>query len=220
VSRKLQEKQARRLAEEQRKKDQRKAARRRNLVTAGIAALVAIVVVGLIVVEQTRNSGATGVAQGEAGCGDIEQPESAGRGHVADGTPVQYETSPPTSGQHWEVPAEARFYPPDSLGDTPSERFVHNLEHGQVVIWYSPDAPQGVIDDIENYIRAQDGEQQLSLLATPYTDEPQGYNLTVTAWTASQSCEAFSPEVVDAFREQFQGKGPELVGVPTFTASD
>jgi hypothetical protein len=220
VSKKLQEKQARRLAEEQRKKEQQRAARRRNLVTIGIAAVVAIVVVALIAVEQTGDSQATGVARGEAGCGDIEETESAGRNHVPDGSAVRYETSPPTSGNHWEVPAETDFYPPDSLGEVPTERFVHNLEHGQIVIWYSPDAPQSVIDDIENYITAQEGSQKLAILATPYSDEPEGYNFTVTAWTESQSCEEFSPDVVDAFREQFQGKGPEQVGVPAFTADD
>ena len=220
MSKKLQEKQARRLAEEQRKKEQQRAARRRNLVTVGIAAVVAIVVIALIAVEQSGNSQATGVASGEAGCGDIEEHESEGRNHVPDGTAVQYETSPPTSGNHWEVPAETEFYPPESLGEVPTERFVHNLEHGQIVIWYSPDAPQSVIDDIENYNDAQRGEQRLGILATPYSDEPEGYNFTITAWTRSQSCEEFSPDVVDAFREQFQGKGPEQVGVPTFTAED
>ena len=48
----------------------------------------------------------------------------------------------------------------------PIERIVHNLEHGQIVIWYSPDAPTNVIDDIEGYFDNTDGA--IALLVEPY----------------------------------------------------
>jgi hypothetical protein len=219
VSRKLQEKQARRLAEEQRRKEQQRAARRRNLVTIGIALLVSVVVVGLIVLERGGDEADTGVDRQQANCEDVQTSENAGRGHVEDGTDVTYQTTPPTSGEHWQTPAETAFYPPESLGDPPEERLVHNLEHGQIVIWYSPDAPGSVLDDIEGYIDAQRGQQTLGILAAPYEAVPEGYNLTVTAWTEAQSCQRFSSDVVDAFRSRFQGRGPEQVGVPTFTGN-
>jgi hypothetical protein len=217
VSRKLQEKQARRLAEEQRRKEQKRTARRRNLVTIGIALLVSAVVVGLIVLERGGDDVDTGVDRQQANCDDVQTYEDEGRDHVDDGTDVTYQTAPPTSGRHWQTPAETAFYPPDSLGDPPEEMLVHNLEHGQIVIWYSTDAPESVLDDIENYIDAQTGQQSLGILAAPYEAIPEGYNFTVTAWTEGRSCERFSSEVVDAFRSRFQGRGPEQVGVPTFT---
>jgi hypothetical protein len=220
VSRKLQEKQARRRAEEQRRKEQQRAARRRNLVTVGIALMVAVVVVGLIAVEQSRDSQASGVARGEAGCNDVQTFKPEGRTHVPEGTAVPYQTSPPTSGNHWEVPAEARFYPPESVGDPPAERVVHNLEHGQVVIWYSPTAPGDEVEAVEDYIDSQRGQQTLGLLAVPYEDIPAESNVVMTAWGAIQSCERFSSAVADSFRADFQGKGPEQVGVPPFTPGD
>jgi Protein of unknown function (DUF3105) len=219
VSRKLEEKQRRRVAEEQRRKEQRKEQRRRNLFTAGIIVVVATVVVALIVNERREQSGPVGVAQGEAGCGDIETFEPAGRTHVQDGTDVQYETSPPTSGDHYDQPAEAAFYSPESAAQIPEERFVHNLEHGQIVIWYSPSAPEEVRSDLEAYIDQQPGGQSLALLAVPYDEIEEPYSFTVAAWGASQSCEAVSDEVLDAFRERFQGRGPEQVGVPPFASS-
>lgn len=187
-------------------------------MTIGVALLVSAVVVGLIILERGGGDAVdTGVDRQQANCEDVQTHEDEGRGHVDDGTDVTYQTTPPTSGRHWGTPAETDFYPPESLGDPPEERLVHNLEHGQIVIWYSPDAPDNVIDDIESYIDAQTGQQSLGILAAPYEAVPQGYNFTVTAWTEAQSCQRFSSDVVDAFRARFQGRGPEQVGVPTFT---
>ena len=216
MSRKLEEKQQRRLAEERKRQEQHRAARRRNLLTFGIMGLVAALVVVLIVVERRGSEGPVGVAAEQAGCTEIERPEELGREHVADGTPVQYSSSPPTSGPHYDRAGDAGFYGPDAVGTTPPERFVHNLEHGQIVIWYRPNAPQGVIDNIDDYISKQSGNQALALVAVPYEDLDDRYTLALTAWGAMQSCAEVSEDVIGAFREQFQGRGPEQVGIPTY----
>lgn len=103
-----------------------------------------------------------------------------------------------------------------SLGEMPAERVVHNMEHGQVIIWFSPDAPSTVVDDLEGYFDNTSGA--VALLVEPFEGIETPYNFTITAWGASQSCEEVSEDVLDAFRERFQGKGPENVGIPTFTA--
>jgi len=58
----------------------------------------------------------------------------ASREHIPNGQKaVDYNSDPPTSGQHYDQPAEAGFYevaPPD-------EALVHNLEHGHVVVYYN-----------------------------------------------------------------------------------
>jgi hypothetical protein len=210
MSRKLEEKQRRRQAEEQRKQAQRRAARRRNLFTYGIVAVVAVVVVSLIVAERTRETGPVGVGSERADCAQVQTFPIEGRQHVSDGTDIQYQSSPPTSGNHYEVPATSGFAEPSTLGQIPEERYVHNLEHGQIVIWYSTDAPDNVIDDLEAYI---DGTTQpQAMLAVPYEGLDDSFGLT--AWGASRTCEAVSEDVIDSFRARFQGKAPEPLTPP------
>jgi hypothetical protein len=210
VSKKLEQKQQRRQAEEQRKKELQRAARRRNLITAVIIALVATTVVGAIYYQRQSESGPVGVAAAAAGCNEIQRPEELDQDHVPDGEMVDYNTDPPTSGPHyaqWVDPPD--FFPPGALDQIPRERFVHNLEHGQIVFWYRPDAPESVVDDIHAYINKQSGTQEEALLATPYEGVDSSYSFTMTAWGGSQSCAELSEEVAGRFREDFQGRGPE-----------
>jgi hypothetical protein len=218
VSKKLERKQQRREAEERRKREQQRAARKRNLITGAIIAVVAAIVVGAIYFQRQEESAPVGVAAQEAGCTDIEEPPEGEANHVPDGTPVDYPTSPPTSGDHYATPADPGFNPPAALGQIPPERFVHNHEHGQIVFWYRPDAPDQVISDIEAYFEKQSGRQSGALLATPYEDIDSSYAFTMTSWEATQSCARFSEEVANAFREEYQGRGPEnpRVPMPTF----
>lgn len=212
TSRKLQEKKARREAEERRAAERRSEQRKRSLITVVLALLVGALVVGLILNERQAEEAISSVPEGEAGCTEIVEHELLGRDHVEEGTPVEYNSSPPTSGSHYANFVDPAFY----SAPTEPERLVHNLEHGQVVVWYSPDAPQATIDSIENYVS---GELP-GIIAAPYdgefTDGSGDYVLG--AWGANQVCSEFSIPVVEAFRETYQGKGPEQVGIEQFTA--
>jgi hypothetical protein len=215
VSKKLEAKQARRAAEERRRREQRRAAIRRNLVTGGIATVVVVLVAAAVIAEKTGSGqDLTGVPADEAGCSDIQSSEVEGANHVEDGTNVEYETSPPTSGDHYQAPANPGFYP-DPVED---ERLVHNFEHGQIVIWYRPNASQETIDQIEEIVDKQQGAQSVALLAVPYEDIESPYTYVLTAWTKSQSCSQVSEAAINEFRSKFQGKTQEAprIGVPPF----
>jgi hypothetical protein len=216
VSRKLEEKQRRRQAEERRRREQRRAAVRRNLLTGIIIFVVAAVVIALIVNERRKENAPVGVDAQEANCGDIETFEDEGNNHVDVGVNVDYKTTPPTSGNHYGQTAPQGFYAPGTAADIPEEHFVHNLEHGEIVIWYQPSLPAEVRDDLEAYINRPSSDN--ALLALSYDQAPAP--LTLTAWGAMQQCDGLSEEVIDAFRERFQGKGPEAgVGPPPFSGS-
>jgi hypothetical protein len=64
-----------------------------------------------------------------------------GRLHVSPGTPVTYEYCPPASGTHFQVgpraPLPRAFYEPNA-GVVPGN-WIHNLEHGWVVVAYRND---------------------------------------------------------------------------------
>jgi len=74
-----------------------------------------------------------------------------GRGHVGQGTTVDYLYCPPTSGQHYNVanlaPLRRDFYGPNE--QLAPGNWVHNLEHGYVVILYRGDPGEEAIAELE-----------------------------------------------------------------------
>ena len=210
MSKKLEQKQARRLEEERRKAERRREALRRNLVTIGVAVLVTAIVAVAIVYQKQDEEGATGpigVSIAEANCTDVERPEVQGRAHIDIGTPHEpYSSDPPTSGPHYQVPAATGF----NLDPLPPEQLIHNMEHGQIILWYKPDLPQESIGDVEDLVSAE----SQATVASPYANIEAPYEIVVTAWGATMSCEKISQAAIDEFRVQFQGKGPEELTPP------
>jgi hypothetical protein len=74
--------------------------------------------------------------------GVARQDAIGGWSHVDEGTPIEYATEPPTSGPHYQ--RWARYQAIDEA--LPRGHWVHNLEHGAVVLLHRPDADAAVID--------------------------------------------------------------------------
>jgi hypothetical protein len=68
-------------------------------------------------------------------------PKSQAAVHIAEPTPITYDANPPASGPHWPMWQEPWGPYPNGL---PRERWVHNLEHGGVVLLYN--CPAGCDD--------------------------------------------------------------------------
>jgi hypothetical protein len=146
-------------------------------------------------------------------CEAVETFADQGNQHVADGTDVDdYNSDPPTSGPHYGTPADPGLY----ASALPEEQLVHNLEHGQIVIYFSPAAPEELIAELRELVASD----PVGLLAVPYEAAASPSEIVLTAWTHLQRCSAFSGEDIDAFRDEFQGRGPENVGVPQFDGGD
>jgi hypothetical protein len=62
----------------------------------------------------------------------VEEFEILEAKHIGPDETAEYNTNPPTSGMHWEAPANWGFYT-EELSD---EQVVHNLEHGGIWISY------------------------------------------------------------------------------------
>lgn len=67
--------------------------------------------------------------------------DESGWGHVPAGTEVAYAHNPPASGPHYGQWARSAVY--DEALDR--RTWVHNLEHGWLVLLYRPDAPAGAV---------------------------------------------------------------------------
>jgi len=148
----------------------------------------------------------------EAGCDlELNLPDE-GNDHFENENEGDYDTSPPTSGDHYGSNTEAGA---GALADgayvetPPISRAVHSLEHGRIEIQYSPDLPEedqlalkGVFDEDPN-----------GMLMFPNPDMP--YEVAATAWTNMLGCKTYDgPATLDAiraFRDTLRGQGPEPV---------
>jgi hypothetical protein len=142
-----------------------------------------------------------------AGCElQLDLPDE-GNTHIQPGDdPPDYETNPPTSGDHIVAPLQtadgAYLNPIDPIN------FVHALEHGRIEIQYDPNLPE----EDQLLLKGVFDESPAGMLMFPNSDMP--YDVAVTAWTNMATCERFDPAVVDVirdFRDTYRGQGPEPV---------
>jgi hypothetical protein len=128
---------------------------------------------------------------------------------------VNYKQNPPVFGPHNPVWASDGDYV--GQGAPPTEKLVHPLEHGRVVIWYKPTLPQRQISQLE------------TLFSEPISGKPEGYKqilvdhpslpgaVAASAWGHQLICPQFNDKVFDAlraFRAAYVDKGPESVPFP------
>ena len=154
ASRKEQKEQLRRERQEREAKAGEAARRRRLIgyaVGGGVVVLAVVVAVALLAGGGGSGSAASGdvlpddgsyseprevasVAAGAkaANC-ELKSFPAKSREHLADlSEKVKYSSNPPTSGNHYQVPAEDKAY-----SDPPNvKELVHTLEHGRIVIWF------------------------------------------------------------------------------------
>jgi hypothetical protein len=132
--------------------------------------------------------------------------------HIPVGAPHEpYNSNPPTSGPHYENPAEAGFYevaPAD-------EALVHNLEHGYVIISYNCSAlTASQCDRLKTQIREVMGSAGTSLITgtpkligVPRTNmETQ---LALTSWGRLDKFDQFDRERILSFIKFFRDQAPE-----------
>ena len=136
---------------------------------------------------------------------DVEQHPSEGTQHVEQGTDLNYEAIPPTSGPHYSTTTAAGFYGEPQ----PDGAIVHSLEHGAVVIYYDEDAlSEEAEQSLREWASAHTGTwQSVIVVPNPYEGVDSPYVLT--AWRQSLRLNQYDAEVVQAFLAEYLGRGPE-----------
>ena len=126
--------------------------------------------------------------------------------HVAPGTDIAYNTNPPTSGDHYGLPASwgvQKVAPAD-------ESIVHNMEHGGVIIYYKPDS---LTPEQLTALSEQMAELSLSnhrLILTTRTDMPKP--IAVTAWGFLLELDTYDADAIEDFVNDHINEGPECEG--------
>lgn len=206
--RQKQRKQAKREAE---RAAQRRQRRRKIAATAVVAVVVAAALGGAgFLWQQSRAeqeqflSGEAQAAQ-DAGCEATEAMPDLGAGHfsgqrqeLAQAPPAQvYDHRPATSGKHLPVYAATGVY--DQHVD--ERLLVHNLEHGYVVVWYSPELAEERRAALLEWAEAANED---FLIVAEYPEPlPDGGKVAHVAWGYRQLCEDFNSDVAGAFVDRY-----------------
>ena len=114
--------------------------------------------------------------------GSSNGPASGALSHLHVPGPVQYSVTPPVGGQHNAVWMTCGVYDKP----VPSERAVHNLEHGAVWITYQPSLPSSEVSQLRAFFGRQTvlspagsgGSRYIDL--TPYPGLPAP--IVVSSW--------------------------------------
>jgi hypothetical protein len=237
VSHRRDQKEALRREREQREQQARAAEQRKKMVGYGAAAAIAIIAVAVAILLLTGGEDAgsgpgnagnvfpdggsfpeqkvfdIGPAAKAAGC-QLQTKKGTARGHTTSlSDRVKYNTNPPTTGRHYEIPAQDGIY-----GKAPQdEQLVHNMEHGRVIIWVKPSLASKQRADIRAMV--EDDPYQMVLI--PRRNMP--YAVAATAWDADPApngtgelllCNDVNDKTFDAlqaFRDEHRSQGPEPI---------
>ena len=187
----------------------------RKLLLLGIGG-VAVLAVAAVALAFTLRGGSGGDARAaleQAGCTLSATPSLAGVHSITkpSGTSPKWNTVPPTSGPHYEVPVVYGIY------DEPvyQAQLVHNLEHGAIAVQYGKDVPQATIDQLKTFAQ---GHTRGTVLA-PYP--ALGDKIALGAWVVPDpskpgegtaylaKCTEFDEQAFSAFFSAYQFQGPE-----------
>jgi hypothetical protein len=150
------------------------------------------------------------IAAREAGCElDLDLPDEGNTHLRPNEDPPDYETDPPTSGNHVVPP---RQQADGAYSEYPDPVFtVHSLEHGRIAIQYSPELPE----DQQLELKGLFDEDPDGVLLFPNPEMP--FDVAATAWTQMIGCPTYEGQAtldaLRAFRDTFRGQGPEPVPV-------
>jgi hypothetical protein len=237
VSQRREQKERLRQEREERERQARAAQQRKKLVGYGVGGALALAVVIVVAVLAAGGNGGGGSdaqaaevfpdggsfpeqkvfdvapAAKAAGC-ELESVKAKTHEHTTSlDVQVKYDTNPPTSGRHYEIPAQDGIY-----GDAPrDEELVHGMEHGRVIFWVKRSIPSEQRADI----RALVDDDPYQLFLVPRADMP--YKVAATAWNGDPApdgtgrllaCDEVNDKTYDAlaaFRDEHRSQGREPV---------
>ena len=128
--------------------------------------------------------------------------------HFLESEFVEYNTVPPTSGDHWERWADCGFYE----AGLPDERITHNLEHSNIVVSYNL-ATTEEIDQLRNALESIEFYYAWGV-ARFYDKIPQG-TVALATWGVLDTIEGIDPDRINSFFSAYAGNlGPEQPARP------
>lgn len=144
-----------------------------------VAAVIAAFIVVLVLDFQSGSVGGP-----PSGVEDVDVGEA---GQHTEGD-VDYGQTPPAGGEHDPAWQNAGYY----SSPVREENAVHTLEHGAVWLTYSPDLPQGQVNELQQIANSRE-----CVLVSPYPD--LGAPVVASAWGKQLELEGAEDPALDRF---------------------
>lgn len=221
MSSRQEEKEKRKQERLERERAAAAAAKRTRLLQIGGGAIVAVAVIAGVALAVVGGGGggdrpddaAVRSAATAAGCTYKRFPDE-GRGHTAEPrTKANYDTNPPTSGDHGPAPAQDGLYPTGN--EPPIANWMHTLEHGRILLQYKPgtdaDAVAALTTLFNEPVLDSDGSYHMALMQNN-SDMP--FQTAAVAWRGYVGCKDASPKSIAAmrvFRDRWVDQAPEVI---------
>jgi hypothetical protein len=148
-------------------------------------------------------------------------PATNDRAHIGGGTVTtppplsSYASTPPASGPHDPTPLAAGVYAdPPGIYHT-----IHSLEHGAVIIWYTPGLQSSELTRIQTFYSDPANNDHVIVAPYNYPDQgaagrlPAGKPIVLVAWHHVQTCTQVSLAAVQDFVKHYRlttGQTPSL----------
>lgn len=132
---------------------------------------------------------------------------SEGYRHVPAGTEITFQLDPPTSGPHYDSWTPPGFY----TDPQPAGMLVHSLEHGYVVIYYSPSLSNEKLEALHRLVErvnqnSKTGGKWDGVVAVPGKYEEE---IVLTAWRKMLRLKVYDEVLIEKFLDAYLGRGPE-----------
>lgn len=136
-------------------------------------------------------------------------PIEGTRTHLPQGTDIHYKNRPPSSGDHYDETAGYGVF--DKT--LPTGNWVHNLEHGAVVVLYRPDlCDQTCLAVLRDTYNAAPSSQYFpgvhKMIVEPYED--MDHAVAAVAWGWLDEMDAADRERILSFYRAHVDRGPEV----------
>jgi|Tabmets5t2r1_1033131.scaffolds.fasta_scaffold04872_3 hypothetical protein len=185
--------------------------RQRALTWTAVVVLAGLVLLGVIVWQGRGGDDqvspeALAAARQQAGSTGVREFPEAGRNHIAPNQQADnWNSVPPTSGDHLGAPLSAGVYD----GEQDERAIVHSLEHGYVVIQYKG-IPEDQVAQLREFVQGRSGDK---LVLAPYSALPEN-GVALTAWRNLETMDRVNLDVVRAFVNDFMVPGGEKSRAP------
>ena len=190
------------------RRQEEKRRRQRTMLWTGVAVLTLVALVALIWWEgretpQAGNRPVTSAAREagrqEAGSDGVKTFPEAGRNHIDPSQqPSNWNSTPPTSGDHLATPLPPGVYD----GEQDMRAMVHSMEHGYVVILYKG-IPEDQLGQLRQFAEERDGSK---LILAPYSGLEQD-GVALAAWRNLEILQRVNMDVVQAFVNDYMVPG-------------
>ena len=144
---------------------------------------------------------------------DIRQiAEEPGR-HFPPGSMIEWSSNPPATGAHFGVWARwSRTY----AEPLPRGYWVHNLEHGGVILLYRcPDGCRNIVAGLQEMVDGLDADPKCTsprrtrTIITPDPELPAEVRVAAAAWNWTYTAECLDTESLRAFVVEHYAQAPE-----------